>query len=119
ADVASVRALIDRPLDAVVHLAAMASGGDALKDPVGAWEVNATGTARLAELVARRHAGSGGPLFLLASTGEVYGVGEGRARLETDAVVPVSPYAASKAGGELALQEIGRRTGLRSIVARA
>jgi len=50
----------------------------------------------------------------------VYGAShEPRPRRETDAVAPCSPYAASKAGGELAGLEAWHRTGLRVIVARA
>ncbi|HEY2824193.1 MAG TPA: GDP-mannose 4,6-dehydratase [Gemmatimonadales bacterium] len=118
-DATSVRPLIDRPLDAIVHLAAVASGGDALKDPATAWDVNTTGTARLAEVVAQHHGGVRGPLVLLVSSAEVYGVGAGHPRTEGDALLPVSPYAASKAGAEMALSEVGRRTGLRTMVARA
>jgi GDP-4-dehydro-6-deoxy-D-mannose reductase len=42
-----------------------------------------------------------------------------RPRRESDPVAPVSPYAASKLGAEIALAETGRRTGLRWLVARA
>lgn len=117
----SVRAAIGERPDAVVHLAAIASGAEARKDPGLAWEVNAGGTARLAEaLGAIRARGEGDPLLLLVSTAEVYGASaEPRLRTEQDPVLPVSPYAASKAGAELAAQETARRTGLRVIVARA
>lgn len=110
----------DRP-DAVIHLAAVASGAEARKDPGLAWEVNAGGTARLAEaLGAVRANGEVDPLLLLVSTGEVYGTtSEARLRTELDPVAPVSPYPASKAGAELAAWETARRTGLRVIVARA
>jgi len=37
----SVRQCVDLPYDAVVHLAAVASGADALRDPGVAWTVNA------------------------------------------------------------------------------
>src|SRR5439155_1528529 len=57
---------------------------------------------------------------LLGDGREVYGAShESRPRRETDAVAPCSPYAASKAGGELAGLEAWRRTGLRVIVTRA
>lgn len=111
----SVEAAAAQPVDAVVHLAAIASGREARDDPGRAWAVNAGGTARLADAIARR--GGAGPLFLLVSTGEVYGHGDAP-HGEDDPVRPVSPYAASKAGAELALMETARRTGLRTIVAR-
>lgn len=117
----SVAAVVaDRP-DAVIHLAAVASGADARKDPGIAWDVNAGGTARLVEALggfrARRLAD---PLLLFVSTAEVYGTtSEPRLRTEQDPVAPVSPYAASKAGAELAVRETAGRTGLRAIIARA
>ena len=58
-------------------------------------------------------------LFRSVSTGEVYGLGEGKPRHEDDPVLPCSPYAASKAGAEVAALEVARRTGLRVMVARA
>lgn len=113
----SVNGFSDLAVDAVIHLAAVASGGDARRDPGYAWSVNAAGTARVAEAFGRRAPDS--VLLLLASTGEVYGQSTGRPWLETDPVVPGSPYAASKVGAEIAAQEVARRTGLRVIVARA
>ena len=106
--------------DAVVHLAAVASGVDARKDPGAAWTVNAAGTARVAEAFGRIcHEGRGDPLLIVVSTGEVYGHGTGKPSIETDPLEPVSPYAASKVGAEVAAGEVARRTGLRTIVARA
>jgi GDP-4-dehydro-6-deoxy-D-mannose reductase len=120
-DTESVRAAVDEVPDAVVHLAAIASGAEARRDPGVAWEVNAAGTARLAEaLGARRTAGAGDPLLLLVSTAEVYGsLQPPRPSTESDPVAPLSPYASSKAGAELAALETARRTGLRVMIARA
>ncbi len=119
-DLRSVRQAAARPFDAVIHLAALASGGDALKDPGVAWAVNAAGTARLVgELGRRRTAGDSDPLVLVVSTAEVYGAGNGRPFAESDPPAPRSPYAASKAGAELAAMETRARTGLRTIVARS
>jgi GDP-4-dehydro-6-deoxy-D-mannose reductase len=117
----SVRASVDEVPDAVIHLAAVASGAEARRDPGLAWEVNAAGTARLADaLGAKRQSGAGDPLMLLVSSAEVYGVVEPpRPRTESDPTLPVSPYAASKLGAEIALLETARRTGLRVIIGRA
>jgi nucleoside-diphosphate-sugar epimerase len=105
--------------DAVVHLAALASNAAARRDPGRAWEINAAGTARLAEALGEQRLQGADPLFLQVSTSEVYGaVPAGHTLTERDAVAPTSPYAASKAGAELATQEVGRRTGLRWIIAR-
>ena len=120
-DAESVRACVDPPYDAVVHLAAVSSGSDATRDPGFAWNVNAAGTARVVHVLGHaKQTGRADPLVLVISTGEVYGAcGEPRPRREVDPVAPASPYAASKAGEELAGLEAWRRTGLRVVVARA
>ncbi len=116
----SVAACVAPGFDAVVHLAAVASGTEARRDPGTAWEVNAAGTARLCEAVVGVRERSGRDArVLVVSTAEVYGVGVGqRVRRETDALLPCSPYAASKLGAEVAAFEVQRRTGLAVIVAR-
>lgn len=119
ADPASVAACMDRPFDAVVHLAGVASGTDALADAGFAWTVNAAGTARLVDALARaRQREDIDPVVLVISTAEVYGRGTPVPRRETDVVAPCSPYAASKFGGEVAALEAWRRTRLRVVVAR-
>ena len=99
-----------------MHLAAVASVREAGTDPAAAWEVNASGTARLAAGAAAVKRPE--PVFLVVSTGEVYGAGAGVPRLETDPLQPLSPYAASKIGAETAALDAWRRDGLRVIVAR-
>jgi GDP-4-dehydro-6-deoxy-D-mannose reductase len=118
-DAESTASVLAEPVDAIVHLAAVASNAEARRDPGRAWSINAAGTARLAAAAAAlKDEGHHDPLFLLVSTGEVYGSGPPVPRREDDPVRPQSPYAASKAGAELAVLETGRRTGLRVIVAR-
>jgi GDP-4-dehydro-6-deoxy-D-mannose reductase len=119
-DDGSIKSALDHLPDGVVHLAAVASVREAQQDPGTAWMVNAAGTARLAAaVVALRESGRADPVLLLASTAEVYGAGGGVARLETDALLPQSPYAASKVGAEVAVLEAWRRAGVRSVIARA
>lgn len=114
----SVRAAAGERVDAVIHLAGFASGAAALKNPGLAWDINAAGTARLLQALGdRRATGAGDPLVLLVSSAEVYGPSP-RPLVETDPVRPRSPYAASKAGAELAAQETAARTGLRVVTAR-
>jgi GDP-4-dehydro-6-deoxy-D-mannose reductase len=100
--------------DAVVHLAAVASGAEARAEPLAAWRVNVMGTLALLEALA---AGASMPRVLLVSTAEVYGAGQGR-RGEDDPVRPLSPYAASKAAAEIGAAEVAHRTGLPIVVAR-
>jgi GDP-4-dehydro-6-deoxy-D-mannose reductase len=120
-DAGSVQSALSSPIDAVVHLAAVASGSEARQDPARAWIVNAAGTARIMDAAAGlRASGAGDPIVLIVSTAEVYGSGSGngRPRTETEAVSPQSPYAASKAGSELAALEAWRRAGVRVVIAR-
>ena len=118
-DADSVREALGSAPEAVVHLAAVASVRQAQTDPGAAWDVNASGTARLVAAAADlREAGKADPVVLVISSGEVYGVGTGGARRETDPLQPVSAYAASKVGAETAALESWRRTGLRVAVAR-
>ena len=116
---ASVRAAVGSAPDAVVHLAALASGQEARRDPGAAWTINAAGTARLlAAIVELRESGRADPLVLVVSTGEVYGRGQAILRVETDPLLPQSPYAASKVGAEVASLEGWRRAGVRVTIAR-
>lgn len=118
-DDASVRAAVEWGPDGIVHLAAVASGREARNDPGRAWSVNAAGTARVAAAVASlRERGRADPLLLLVSTAEVYGAGPPVPRLETDPLLPQSPYAASKVGAEVAALEAWRRAGVRAVIAR-
>lgn len=114
-DPESVERLAQEPAEGIIHLAAVASSVEAGRDPAHAWAVNAAGTARLVEAFA---AGGGARRLLVVSTGEVYGAGAPRPRQETDAVKPISPYAASKAAAEIAALEAGRRSGAAVVVAR-
>lgn len=115
----SVGEAVRGSFDGVLHLAALSSGGAARRDPGLAWEVNAAGTARVVEALASHVGGAApGPVVIVVSSGEVYGAGGKAPLLETDAAAPVSPYAASKLGSEVAAREAARRTGLRVIIAR-
>jgi GDP-4-dehydro-6-deoxy-D-mannose reductase len=119
-DGASVRSALSQPVDAIVHLAAVASGSEARQDPGRAWVVNAAGTARVVDAaVTLRNVAGVDPVILVISSAEVYGDGPPTPRVETDPLCPQSPYAASKVGSEVAALEAWRRTGLRVVIARA
>jgi len=114
----SVRACFAEPVDAVIHLAAIALSRAADRDPGLAWSVNAKGTGKLAAALARAAARwPTPPLLLLASTAEVYGWQQ-RPIKEEDGIQPTTPYSASKLGAELAAEQVGRCCGLKVIIAR-
>ena len=118
-DDASVRRYVDLPYDAVVHLAAQASVTRGEQHPGRTWHENAAGTARISSVLGRaKAAGEAEPMLLLVSSVEVYGPGVAAPRKETDPVAPVSAYATSKLGAEIAALAEWRRTGLRVLVAR-
>jgi GDP-4-dehydro-6-deoxy-D-mannose reductase len=99
--------------DAVLHLAARADVGASFRDPLAAWHTNLMGTVALGEAVLR--AAPTAP-FVIASSGEVYGLAfrAGLPVSEDTALAPANPYAASKAGADLAVGEMALR-GLRAV----
>ena len=95
------RAALDWQPDAVIHLAAVASGAEARRDPGARLGGERRGHGAAAPRPLRRCASrpDGDPLLLVVSTGEVYGAGSGAAaRGDRCRCSPVSPYAASKVG---------------------
>jgi GDP-4-dehydro-6-deoxy-D-mannose reductase len=101
--------------DRVFHLAAQASVGESFRDPLSTWEVNATGTLRLAEAI------RGDTRLLFVSSAEVYGVvpeAEQPIR-EHRRLHPTNPYAASKAAAEMAVLEAAHAHGTRAVIARS
>lgn len=108
--------------DIVMHLAAISHVPTATADPVQAWDVNVTATARLLlHLGAERAAGVIDPRVLIVGSAEQYGRHDARAfPLREDAMQePRTVYAATKVAQEaLALQQ-WRATGLSIVVARS
>lgn len=88
----------DNSFDVIVHLAARAGVRASLEQPILYEEVNCRGTLNLLEM-ARRHQVK---RFVFASSSSVYGnVRETPFREDARIDRPVSPYAATKAAGEL------------------
>ena len=104
--------------DAVVHLAAIAFGPDAARDPGRAFDVNVGGM--LAVLEAARTLDPT-PWVLVPSSGEVYGRPDATAMPLTEAapVRPANAYALSKVAQESVALAIGARTGVPVFVTRA
>jgi dTDP-glucose 4,6-dehydratase len=99
----------------VVNFAAETHVDRSILDPGGFIETDVRGTWVLLE-AARR---AGVDRFVQISTDEVYGeVPEGASR-EDDPLLPRSPYAASKAGGELMVRAYHVTYGLPTLITRA
>jgi UDP-glucuronate 4-epimerase len=101
-DVAGLRALLT-PETVIVHLGAKAGVRPSLADPVGYARANVTGTAAVVE--AARQAGVSRIVF--GSSSSVYGDSTPVPfREDAVAIVPVSPYAATKRAGEMLLSSV-------------
>lgn len=85
------------PVDAIVNFAAETHVDRSILDPEAFLRTDILGTHVLLEAVRRRKIDR----FLQVSTDEVYGHVASGASTESDTIAPRSPYAASKAGGDL------------------
>ena len=95
---ALARSFSETSYDCIVHLAARAGVRPSLKEPRLYVETNVNGTVNLLEL-ARAH---GVKQFVFGSSSSVYGVNPKVPFNEDDPIFnPISPYAATKAAGEL------------------
>jgi dTDP-glucose 4,6-dehydratase len=101
-----VEAVLNFAAETHVDRSILDAGDFVRTDVLGAWV--------LAE-AARR---AGGRRFVQVSTDEVYGALEAGAAREEDRLDPTSPYAASKAGGELLVQAYAKTHGLPAVVVR-
>ena len=101
--------------DCVVHLAARAGVRPSLSEPLLYCETNVTGTLNLLELARAR----GVRQFVFGSSSSVYGANAKVPFSEDDAVRhPISPYAATKAAGELLCHTYSHLYGVRCVCLR-
>ena len=97
-DSARLESTLPSDVSTVVHLAARAGVRPSIADPLTYQDVNVRGTHELLELCRRR----GIRHFVFGSSSSVYGVNPRVPWREDDlALQPVSPYASTKASGEL------------------
>lgn len=101
-DVRELPVSILRHVDAIVHLAAISN------DPIGnRFEVVTDEVNRAASLkLAARARDAGVRTFIFASSCSIYGMAEGKARCETDAMNPLTAYARSKVATEQGLRQL-------------
>jgi UDP-glucuronate 4-epimerase len=105
----------EKNFDGIAHLAARAGVRPSLAEPVLYTETNINGTVNLLELARKYNV----PQFVFASSSSVYGVNEKVPFAEDDPIFnPISPYAATKAAGELLCHTYAHLYGLRCVCLR-
>jgi UDP-glucose 4-epimerase len=90
-----------RPVDAVVHFAALKAVGESVRQPVEYYDNNVGGTLALLEAMDRR----GVNRIVFSSSATVYGVPEALPLTESAPIRPVNPYGQTKAMVEQILRD--------------
>lgn len=105
----------ENKFDCIVHLAARAGVRPSLEQPLLYAETNINGTMNLLELARER----GIRQFIFGSSSSVYGINAKVPFSEDDPIrQPISPYAATKAAGELLCHTYTHLYGIRSVCLR-
>lgn len=113
--VALSKIFAEHKFDCIVHLAARAGVRPSLSQPLLYVETNINGTMNLLELAREQ----GTRQFVFGSSSSVYGVNEKVPFSEDDPIFkPISPYAATKAAGELLCHTYSHLYGLRCVCLR-
>ncbi len=97
--------------EAIFHLAALPSVVKSVEEPVLVHEVTATGTLHVLDAARRQ----GVRRLVYAASSSAYGDQPGAERVETDALLPLSPYAAAKLAGEHYCQAFTAVHGLETV----
>lgn len=108
------RLATEESFDCIIHLAARAGVRPSLTEARLYHEVNVTGTLNLLEL-SRRHAVK---RFVFASSSSVYGASATPPFREDSVLMPISPYAATKASCEMMVHTYSHLYDLRSVCLR-
>jgi UDP-glucose 4-epimerase len=98
----------------VVHLAALTSAPDSVRDPLAYYRANVSDTATLLTAMAD----AGVPRIVASSSAAVYGSAAGAALSEQDLPRPENPYGTTKWIGERLLADAGAATGTASVALR-
>jgi nucleoside-diphosphate-sugar epimerase len=101
-------------VDAVFHLAAIASVASSVEAPIHSHGVNLTGTLNM--LCAARDRSV--RRFVFSSSASVYGNADTVPTAESQPICPMSPYASTKAAGELYCRNFYEVYGLETVVLR-
>jgi len=109
------RIFAENAFDCIVHLAARAGVRPSLEQPLLYAETNVNGTMNLLELAREYRI----PQFVFGSSSSVYGINAKVPFREDDPIrQPISPYAATKAAGELLCHTYTHLYGMRCVCLR-
>jgi UDP-glucose 4-epimerase len=97
--------------EVIFHLAALPSVVKSVEEPVLVHDVTATGTLQVLDAARRQ----GVRRLVFAASSSAYGDQPGTSRVETDALLPLSPYAAAKLAGEHYCQAFSAVYGLETV----
>lgn len=117
-DIADEGRLIDllgkHEVDAVLHFAARSLVGESMADPLGYFEHNVGGAGALLRAMSL----AGVRRFILSSTANIFGSGDGSPLAETAPIAPGSPYGESKYMIERMLRWAEKAYGIHSVALR-
>ena len=99
---------------AVMHFAARLLVGESVREPIGYYRANVTGTMTVLDAMAE----AGIRRFVFSSTAATYGEPQASPITEDHPQRPVNPYGETKLAVERALPHVARATGMQSIVLR-
>lgn len=101
-------------VSAVIHLAALTSVPESVREPEAYYRVNTFGTLRALEIAKR----TGADRFLFSSTAAVYGEPVELPVSETHPTNPANPYGGSKLAAELLMRDYCAAHGIRGVAFR-
>jgi UDP-glucuronate 4-epimerase len=104
----------EEPFDVVIHLAAKAGVRPSVDDPRRYQDVNTGGTMNLIDLAQRKSIKK----FIYGSTSSIYGPHATPPFREDAPLAPISPYAATKAAGELIAHTYSYLYGIQTVCLR-
>lgn len=110
----TVRRVLARGFDAVMHFAASIVVPESVADPLGYYTNNTVNTTALIAACVD----AGVPRFVFSSTAAVYGLVEGGVVSEDTPPAPINPYGRSKLMSEWVLQDTAYATDLRYVALR-
>jgi len=93
--------LAEEKFEAVIHLAGLAHVEESYQMPDVYWDVNVAGTLNVLDMMLKSSCST----FILSSSCSVYGDQDKSIYTEDSSVIPISPYASTKASAESAMRD--------------